>query len=143
MVFIISVQGKQKLPNKIFARIKSNQCGYCVDSQQAWNDACKRVEKNYKHDPNVGMVEIDSAFEHHYTDFLNKDGTKFHSSGYPTHVFIVDNRIMNAFDKERTSDSFEKAIVNYFKLKKGNSRGGKSKRKRRKKIRNTRHISNY
>lgn len=143
MVFIISVQGKQKLPNKIFARIKSNQCGFCVDSQQGWNDACARVRQNYKHDPNVGMVEIDSAFEHHYTNFLNKDGTQFHLSGYPTHVFIVNNRIMDAFDEERTSDSFEKAIVKYFKLKKNNSRGGKSTRKRRTKRRNTRRISNY
>lgn len=147
MVFIISVEGKENLPPNVFVRFKSNTCGYCINSQPEWDKACNRVKKKYNN-PNVAMVEIESAFENDY-NFFNKDGSPFSSAGYPEHVLFRNNVCVHKFNQERIADLFEKTLVNQFNLKertaentlvnnientlnKVNSRRKKSRRKKRK-----------
>ena len=115
MVFIISVKGKQNLPNNVFVRFKMNGCVHCVNSQPEWDKACTRIENKY-HNPNVGMVEIERLFENQY-NFLNQDGTPFSSSGYPEHVLFSNKILVHRFNQERKAELIEKAIVQHFNLK--------------------------
>ena len=124
MVFIISVKGKQNLPNDVFVRFKMNGCTHCINSQPEWDKACKRIENKY-YNPNVAMVEIERLFENQY-NFFNQDGTPFSSSGYPEHVLFRNKILVHKFNQERKAELIEKAIVEQFNLKQNRSRQRKT-----------------
>ena len=111
MVFIISVEGKQKLPYGVFVRYKMNGCSHCINSQPEWDKACDRIKNNYNKNRNLGMIEIESSFEHLF-DFLDEDGTRYTSSGYPEHVIFINGRKVHTCN-DRTADSFVEAFKHH------------------------------
>lgn len=123
---------KNRKPSKCIVRYRMEGCSPCMDSQKAWNDAKRRINRHYIRDPNVKILEVESAKLNEFNqqfNLLNKHGLPFTPEGFPTHMFFINGREVPTELHDRTAKSFVKSIVEQFQLLKK----PKSTRKRKKK----------
>ena len=109
---------------KLFCRFKMDGCGYCVDSQEAWDDMCKKVEGVLNPDCMIGEIEskLLPFFKMH---------DNFKPDGFPTHAIFKDGKHI-----ENIHDRSVKGLMRT--LKKHKFIGNKNKVKSRNNRRSTR-----
>jgi hypothetical protein len=122
----IKIKTKNDMPpvlnaTKLFCRFKMDGCGYCVDSQEAWDDVCKKVEGVLN--PECVIGEIESKL---LPFFKMRDG--FKPDGFPTHAVFKDGKHV-----ENINDRSATGLMHTLKKHKfiGNTNKVKSRKNRR------------
>lgn len=124
---IPDVEKMNKAPH-LFVRFKSNDCGFCTESQPEWN-ILSNMLSNLTLNQGCLVREIESKFTNAFKG-KNADGTAFVVNGVPAYEYFKHGKRVEMSPPNRDAKSLLKLLKKNKFIKQKSSR--KSKRSRRK-----------
>ena len=128
VITLADVDEMNKAPH-LFVRFKSNNCGFCKDSQPEW-DILSKMLSNLTLNPGCLVREIESEFTNAFKG-KNADGTAFAVNGVPAYEYFKHGKRVEMPPPSRDAKSLLKLIKKKKFIKQKATRKSKRVRTRR------------